>query len=73
MTDHKVNISFMIDSLKQDGKELYSLTSGYNSEVRFEPYYHFYLDKSDCKNIQILDIVSGEYFPLETWRKQNRD
>jgi len=73
LTDHKANISFMIDSLKQDGKELYSLTAGYNSEERFEPYYHFYLEKSDCKNIQILDIVSGEYLPLETWRKQNRD
>ncbi|MCS4228505.1 hypothetical protein [Sphingobacterium sp. BIGb0165] len=73
LTDHKANISFMIDSLKQDGRELYSLTAGYNSEERFEPYYHFYLNKSDCKNIQILDIVSGEYLPLETWRSQNRN
>ncbi|GAA4186870.1 MULTISPECIES: hypothetical protein [Sphingobacterium] len=73
LTDHKANISFMIDSLKQGGRELYSLTAGYNSEERFEPYYHFYLNKSDCKNIQILDIVSGEYLPLEAWRKQNRN
>jgi len=73
LTDHKANISFMIDSLKQDEKELYSLTAGYNSEERFEPYYHFYLNKSDCKNIQILDIVSGEYLPLETWRSQNHN
>jgi len=73
LTDHKANISFMIDSLKQDGRELYSLTAGYNREERFEPYYHFYLNKSDCKNIQILDIVSGEYLPLETWRSQNRN
>ncbi|WP_104385244.1 hypothetical protein [Sphingobacterium sp. HMA12] len=73
LTDHKANISFMIDSLKQDGRELYSLTAGYNSEERFEPYYHFYLNKSDCKGIQILDIVSGEYLPLESWRSQNRN
>ncbi|RKO71443.1 hypothetical protein D7322_11845 [Sphingobacterium puteale] len=73
LTDHKANISFIIDSLKQDGTELYSLTVGYNNEERFEPYYHFYLNKSDCKNIQIMDIVSGEYLSLANWRSQNPD
>lgn len=73
LTDHKANISFIVDSLKQGERELYSLTVGYNSEVRFEPYYHFYVNKSDCKDIQIMDIVSGEYLPIASWRKQTKD
>ncbi|WP_281259434.1 hypothetical protein [Sphingobacterium athyrii] len=29
--------------------------------------------KGDCKNIQIMDIVSGEYLALETMRGQYGD
>ncbi|MGJ1433121.1 hypothetical protein ACR79M_16685 [Sphingobacterium spiritivorum] len=65
----KPNISFMVDSADINGKQVYTVTAGYNGELRYEPYYHFYINKATCGDIEVMDVVNGDYLPLEEWRK----
>ena len=65
----KPNISFMVDSADVNGKQVYTVTAGFNGELRYEPYYHFYVNKATCGDIEVMDVVSGDYLTLEEWRK----
>ena len=67
----KKGISFMSDSLEIDGKSFYELKVGYNSEIRFENYYTFYVEKNNCNTIRIADVVDGTMPTLAEWRKNN--
>jgi len=62
------HISYMVDSTSFNNKDVYAVTAGYNNEERYETYYHFYVDKSDCKQILIMDVVDGDYLSPEEWR-----
>jgi len=63
---------FMPDSLDIEGKPYYELRVGYNSEIRFETYYLFYIDRNNCATIKIMDPVEGDIVPLDEWRKTNK-
>ncbi len=69
ISNHKKGISFMSDSLDIDGKKFYEIKTGYNSEIRFEIYYTFFIEKGNCENIKILDPIEGNTISLSSWRK----
>lgn len=64
------HISYLIDSTSYNEKEVYAITAGYNNEERFETYYHFYIDKSSCQDILVMDVVTGDYISPEEWRNR---
>lgn len=69
----KRGISFMSDSLEIEGKEVYELRAGYNSEIRFENYFTFYVDKNNCDNIRVADPVEGNIITLDAWRNASKE
>lgn len=69
ISKHKSGISFMPDSLMLKGVPFYEIKTGYNSEIRFESYYTFYVEKGDCDNIKILEPIEGDIVSLLEWRK----
>ena len=53
-----------------DGNVFYEIEVGYNSEMRFETYYTFYIEKGKCNNIKVLDTIEGDTITLSKWRKR---
>lgn len=71
LTNHKHGISFMVGKPQQGKEDLgYQIQAGYNSDVRFETYYFFYINPAN-KEIKVLDATSGNILPLQEWQKQN--
>lgn len=69
LSNHKSGISFISDSLNIDGINYYEIKAGYNSKIRFENYYTFYIEKGNCENIKIFEPIEGEIISLLQWRK----
>lgn len=69
LSNHKSGISFMSDSLDIDGISYYEIKAGYNSKLRFENYYTFYVEKGNCKNVKIFEPIEGEIISLLQWRE----
>lgn len=69
LSNHTSRISFMSDSLDLDGINYYEIKAGYNSKLRFENYYTFYVEKGNCKNIKIFEPIEGEIISLLQWRE----
>ena len=72
LSNHTHRISFLSDSSTIDGTEYYEIKAGYNSDLRYETYYNFYVEKGNCKNIKIAEPVEGDIIPLSEWRIRNR-
>lgn len=76
ISNHKEGISFMSDSLELNGIQFFEIRVGYNSELRFESYYTFYVEKENCSNIKIFEPIEGKIITLNDWRnleKQNNN
>lgn len=65
-------ISLISDSLSIDDKIFYQIQTGYNSSIRFETYYTFYVEKGNCNEIKILDVINGNIQSLYKWREENQ-
>lgn len=70
LSHHKKRIEFLSDSTMIDGNVFYEIEVGYNSEMRFETYYTFYIEKGKCNNIKVLDTIEGDTITLSKWRKR---
>lgn len=55
--------------LLEEENNRFVIKLGYNCDVRFETYYHFYVDKSS-KKISVLDVIEGDEISLEEYRKK---
>ncbi|MBF8457984.1 hypothetical protein IV494_12430 [Kaistella sp. G5-32] len=73
LTTHKQGISLMSDSTTIDGTVFYEINAGYNSDIRYETYYNFYVEKGNCSNIKIAEPIEGDIIPISEWRMRNRD
>ncbi|MCJ7934535.1 MAG: hypothetical protein MUW56_13120 [Chryseobacterium sp.] len=69
LSNHKQGIALISDSTSIDKIPYYSIQAGYNSELRFENYYLFYVEKGNCDHIKILEPASGNIINIEDWRK----
>ncbi|MEB3800088.1 hypothetical protein INQ45_02990 [Flavobacterium columnare] len=69
--NHKKGISLMSDSLVVENKTFYQIKTGYNSDIRFETYFTFNVEKGNCENIKVLEPIEGNMISLSEWRELN--
>lgn len=72
LTNKEHGVAIMADSELIDGTPYYTFQVGFNGSDRFETYYFFYVNKANCTDIKVLEIVSGELKSLKEWRKLTR-
>src|SRR5690606_11254770 len=72
ISNHRAGISFMSDSLELNGVQYYRIRAGYSSELRFESYYTFYVEKENCNNSKVFEPFAGEIITLEDWRNKDK-
>lgn len=65
MSNHKHGISFMLDNTKGENV---SVLAGYNSDERFETYYHFYVDPKTMA-VTIYDPLTNKTLPVKDYIK----
>jgi hypothetical protein len=70
LTNHKHGISMIILERPNENKLYYVVQVGYNNEIRFEPYYTFYVYKKNF-TVKFYDPIPGEIITLKEWRKRN--
>lgn len=68
ITNHKHRISFIPDTLLN---HTYIIRAGYNSELRFENYFTFYVDSSTFA-IKIYNVDVDSAVSLNEYRKTNK-
>lgn len=68
ISNHKKGIALISDSLDIEGKPFFEIKTGYNSDIRFETYFTFYVEKGNCSNIKIFEPVEGNIISLSEWR-----
>jgi hypothetical protein len=71
ISNGKHGISFISDSINREGITYYEISAGYNSDIRFENYFTFFVEKGNCKNIKISNVIDGEIISLSNWRNNN--
>lgn len=67
VSGHKHGISFMLDNTKGDSS--ISVLAGYNSEERFETYYHFYVDPKTM-GVTIYDPLTNKTLTVKEYLKR---
>jgi hypothetical protein len=65
ISNHKHGISFMLDNTRST--EI-SVLAGYNSDERFETYYHFFVDPQSLK-VMIYDPLTNKNLPVKEFVK----
>jgi len=70
-TNHKRGIAFITMSKPNGKSDFYWIQAGFNGDVRFEPYYNFYVYYPKMK-IEVLDPSTDKVYSLQEWRKRNR-
>ncbi len=68
ITDHKRGISYVLEEPSEQTPYYYVMV-GYNNEIRFEPYYHFFIDPKTLE-VKIEDVLAGGITPIEEWRRK---
>ncbi|OWP82848.1 hypothetical protein BWK59_13700 [Flavobacterium davisii] len=72
ISNHKKGISLISDSLIVENKTFYQIKAGYNSDIRFETYFTFNVEKGNCENIKVLEPAEGNMISLSEWRELNK-
>ena len=68
--NYQKGISLITDSTEIDKIPFYKIEVGYNSEIRYETYYTFYVEKGNCDNIKVINI-DGKIIDINEWREKN--
>ncbi|NML37601.1 hypothetical protein HHL17_10400 [Chitinophaga sp. G-6-1-13] len=69
ISNHTHGVSYITHVDTIDHKYYYKIEVGYESSIRRENYFIFYVEKGDCNNIRVWEPVAGNIVPLEDWRK----
>lgn len=66
-SNHQHGMAFMLDSLDKKENEIY-VQAGYNGDMRFETYYHFYVNPKTME-IKVLDVVNDKKLSVKEFIK----
>ena len=69
LTNNEKGISIMSDSTSIEGNSYHTFQVGFDGPDRFETYYFLFVNKTNCSDIKIVDIISGDVKPINEWRK----
>ncbi|WP_409416350.1 hypothetical protein [Flavobacterium sp. PS2] len=69
ISNHTKGVSYMTDEKIIKNKAYYEVATGYNGELRWETYYLFYVNKKNCDDIYVNEVVSGDIISIAQWRK----
>lgn len=72
ISQNKKKLSFMTDTLKINDEQYYQIKTGFNGKFHWETYTIFYINKSNCTEIMVDEVISGDIIPLEKWRILNQ-
>ena len=67
-SNHKHGIAFMIDKGGDSTDTDITVEAGYNGELRFETYYHFYVNPGTLE-IKVLDVVTDKKLTVKEFMK----
>lgn len=71
ITNNKKGVSYMTNTKIIKNQEYFEVSTGYNGDDRWESYDTFYVNKKNCYEIYVFDVVSGDIISLAQWRKIN--
>lgn len=71
LTNGEKGLSVLIDEYTDSILD-YSVQVGYSSELKFETFYHLYIDTLPFK-ILIEDYLEGDIVDFDTWRKREQN
>ena len=66
-SNHQHGMAFMLDSIGRSENEI-SVQAGYNGDLRFETYYHFYVNPKTME-IKVLDELSDKKLSVREFLK----
>ncbi|MCV9927214.1 hypothetical protein OIU83_06100 [Flavobacterium sp. LS1R49] len=69
ISNHTKGVSYMTDDKIIKNKSYFEVATGYNGETRWETYNLFYVNKKNCNDIYVNEVVSGDIIPIAQWRK----
>jgi SH3-like domain-containing protein len=69
ISQNKKHLSFITDSIEIKNHQYYMIKTGFNGQFHWETYTIFYVDKNNCSEILVDEVVSGEIMPINKWRK----
>jgi len=71
ISHHKNSISLIFMGRPDEDHKYYWIQAGYNSQVRFEPYYNFYVNRYDL-SVFVYDSVKERTYTLKEWQRVNK-
>lgn len=69
LSKNKKHLSFITDSLELNHKKYYRVKTGLNGEFHWETYTIFYVNRNNCSEVLVDEVISGDILTLEQWRK----
>ena len=64
-------LSYMSEDDGFKNKDCFRIKVGYSGEFHWDTYFIFYINKENCEDIYIDEVVSGEIITLSEWRRRN--
>ena len=64
-------LSYMSEDDGFKNKDCFRIKVGYSGEFHWDTYFIFYINKENCDDIYIDEVVSGEIITLFEWRRRN--
>jgi hypothetical protein len=71
LSGHKHGISILVLKRPINQKGFFLVQADYNGELRFEPYYNFYVYPPHM-SIKVLDAMTDSLYSLTDWRKKEK-
>lgn len=72
LSQNKKHLSFMTDSLEISHHQYYRIKTGFDGEYHWETYTIFYVNKNDCSQVMVDEVILGDIITLEKWRTLNK-
>ena len=64
-------LSYMTEDDGYKDKDCYRIKVGFSGKFHWDTYFIFLINKKNCEDIYIDEVVSGEIMSLSQWRRKN--
>ena len=64
-------LSYMSEDDSFENKDCFRIKVGYSGKFHWDTYFIFYINKKNCEDIYVDEVVSGEIITLKEWRRRN--